>query len=191
MSSLLYIPSKKTVRIRPDFSQKPITIELPRDRRFATFVLAIVCFWGAIGTVGTFGIPAVLTALTPGLLKLLPFALAFISTGSVLYFGWMAMRLYVSNDTITIDQDEACLMRIQLFSKTRCCEPVSAYTGLQSRSLSTQVNNKAVTYQIVEMVHQEAEKTLPIFIDKGTSLPIHIVQDLSASLGLKIITNGQ
>jgi hypothetical protein len=187
VSDPLYISSGKTVRIRPDFSEHPVKIPLPRDRRLAVIVLAFVCIWGAIGTIGTFGIPAVLAQNTQGIVRLWPYMLALVMTITVLYFGWTAMRLYVSNDTITIDNGQVCFTRVELFSKSSWCEPIAAYQGVRNREISTKVNNKAVTYQVVEIIHPANGKTLPVFIDKGASLPAHILSDLATSLGLPVL----
>ncbi len=177
MPELLYLPPGKTVRIRPDLSEYPIRIEMPRDRRLAIIILAFVCIWGAIGTVGTFSIPAVLTASTSGLWKLLPYMLALASSIAVLYFGWLAMRLYVSNDTILLYDDHLVLTTYTLFHKMHKTMRFDEFLGVRSREVSSGEGESARTYQLIELVHRDEKHTLPVYLQKSSHPPKDLLLD--------------
>ncbi len=191
MNHLLYIPPGKTLRIRPDFSDNPVVIRLPRDRRLAMVLLVLVCLWGAIGTVGTFGIFAALTREAGGFARLWPPALALVVTGCILLIGWKALRLYVSENIIVINDGRVCLKRRSLWSTQDWCEPLSGYKGLAGRTLKTKKNARGLPYQIVELVHRQKEKTLPVFVDQGSSIPSYLMDDIANGLGIQVLRDNR
>lgn len=175
-------PNGETIRIRPDPSRLPIDIRLPVDRRPAVFVLALVCLWGAVGTTLTF---RSLTPLIEGNsfpLLALAFALASAITLFVLWLGWRALRLYVAEQIVIIDPGLVHYRSRTLWRAVEWHEPLAEYQGIRAGAIAA--TDGGLPWQVIELVHEDPARSLPLFADRGTHLPPPIGRSLSLLLKL-------
>ena len=186
MNDLLYLPSKRTVRIRPDLHDNPMRAELPRDRRAARIILALVSIWGAVGTVGLFhGLANLTTTIGLGFMSAL--VLAWAITAVAILFGVLAMRVYVSNDAIILNDKDVQLTTYSMFGKRRWRAPYSEFRGLRLSQTKAGSGAKAITYQLIELAHPDEDKTLPIYLAKSSHPPRQFLQELADRLGVAVL----
>ncbi len=185
MSKLLHIPSGKTVAIRPDLFEHPLRIELPRNRRPAWITLALLSLWGAFGTVGLFfGLARLSTQSGPWFW--LPLALAMIATLIAIYIGVLAMRLYVSNDTILLFEDHAKITSYSLFGKTAWTAQLDEYDHVRCRQITSDANANQKPYQLIELVHHNEDMTLPLYLEKTPHPLPHIAEKFADRFKLPV-----
>jgi hypothetical protein len=183
MNDLLYIPSGRTVTVRPDMSENPVRIELPRNKRPAWIALALVSVWGAVGVVGQFHGLARLSTNT-GLTLMAILTIATISTYIVIHIGVLAMRSYVTNDTILLFDDHVEFTAWSLFGKTKWSAPLSEYQGVQTRELPAGDPSNDKPYQIIELVHPDKNRTLPLYLEKSRHPSTGVFDKLADRFGL-------
>ncbi len=190
MSRLLFIPHGKTIRICAELSRLPARIELPRRRAAAVWLLVFASSW-------SFGVPMLIFyAMTEditareGLSKLVPFLIAFAITMTVLYLAWAALRHYASNDRITFYHDKVEVLEHHLFTKRAWSAPYSTFSGLGLREQNAPVRDgKRHHYYIIELIHPDGEKTIPLFAGAAPheNQVINRMQDYSHRLGIPIL----
>jgi len=188
MGKYFHIAGKTPPRIRLDLGKRPQSYELPMDKRLAVTILALVSLWGAVGTVGTFMLMQGLTENSRGMEMFFPWALGALIATVIIGFGALALRLYVHEREISIGQQEVVSRTPRLFGWSEWREPIANYSGLRIASLETESGGRPIPWQMVEMVHPDQSRNLPVLSDKGESVPLHIQAGLSKALGLPFLT---
>ena len=183
MNNLLYIPPNRTVSVRPDISENPMRIELPRNKRPSFITLALVSIWGAVGVVGLFHGLARLSANTDVTL-MSSLSIAFISTYIATHIGVLAMRSHVTNDTILLFDDHVEFTAWSLFRKTKWSAPLSEYQGVRTRELPASDQSNDKPYQLIELAHPDKNRTLPLYLEKSRHPSTGIFDKLADRFGL-------
>lgn len=173
------------VPIRPDFGASPVVIRLPVDRRLAVFVLALVCLWGAVGTIAGFRLLAPMTERTRDFEMLLPFLLALLVSGAIMTVGWRALRLYVGEQQMEIHGDFIRCRRPGLLADLRWREPLAAYSGVRLVTIATEAEDRP--WRLVELVHDRRDRTVPLYLERSRQPLTRLATDLAERLGKPII----
>ena len=181
MDDLLYLPARKTVHVLPDLTQNPVRIELPRNRKPARTVLALLSIWGAVGTVALFhGLAKWSQQMNNGLL--ISWVITLLVTLVAIWIGVLAMRQYVSPDTIVLHDDHLDLTRWSLWHKHEEHLALADFSHLAARSQQSGEGERRHLYQIIELVHKDGQTRLPLYIEKTPHPPQQWLQALSERL---------
>ncbi len=186
MTELLHIPARRNVRILPDFSHTPVRISLPRNRRPATIVLALVSIWGAAGIVGLFQLLAwqyTIAALSLSAILTIAFVVTLVS----IWIGFLAMRSYVTNDEILLFKDHVDLSTYTLFGKRNRSAELSEFRGLHTREIKKTGKDSNKPYQLIELVHPSPEKSLPLYLVRRTHPPQTVLEELAQRYALPLL----
>jgi hypothetical protein len=190
MERYFHKAKSKPPRIRLSLAPKdrPVSFELPRDKSLPVLIMVLVSIWGAVGIVGNFLLIAPMTEKAHGAALLVPYGLAALVTIVIVGLGWLALRLYVREDIVTIGEDEIIHRSPRLWGENVWREPLANYRGLRASALEIDIGAKKLTYQLVELVHEsDEEKTIPVFIERGTSLPQHLLRQMQSELGKEFV----
>ena len=130
MTPILELTPSRKIRIWPDYSILPIEIELPRRRRVAVFLMAVICIIAS-------GLFMLYMMLTPMVLTQsnLAFLISFAVTLAVLLLGWRAMRQYVIRDKLTISREGVEVIFRGIVCDSRLHWPLDACKGLRRREV--------------------------------------------------------
>lgn len=88
---------------------------------------------------------------------------------------------------MTFDDDFVTVTRKGWIRAESWREPLTNYEGLALRRKETPSRPKASPYQIIELVHKDSTKTLPLFAARRESQPIDHLDHYADVLGVDII----
>lgn len=109
------------------------------------------------------------------------------------FFGLLNLVLGVSQSaaelSLTISGSEVRVIKKTLFGEKTWREPLPNYRGVLLRESQTpghSVGNieTSTRYQIIELAHDDARKTIPLYVEKGVEPPRRIHQDFAERLRL-------
>jgi hypothetical protein len=189
MSATRLFPGGEPVSVQPDLARLPLQVRLPVDRRPAVAVLAVVCLWAAVGSVLTFRLlTPLIDAGAPSDLAL-AFAIALVVSAVILYAGWRALRLYVAEQEIEIDEREVRNRGRSLWGATEWREPLGQYRGLRLHELPAA--DGGPPWQVIEFVHPEAARCLPLLARRSRQPPRQPGRSLAERLQLPVIAGDE
>ncbi len=155
---MVYIPQERMIPVVPDLADLPVTIRLPRNRRWPFVVVVISGVWMIFGAFAGLWMPL----FWPTLSLAMQVAISFALTSAAVFAGIFALRLYASEDEVTI-------------SATGVDQRIFQWLGCRRKSLSwsdidaiKQSNSDG--FEVLELIPSNAE-ALPIavFISKKLS----------------------
>lgn len=184
MTPILELTAARRIRIRPDIDKLPIVLELPRQRKAAMALMAVVCIL-ASASFGLYG------WLAPGITGGgdVVILVGLLITLAVLLLGWRGMRQYVLRDTQTISREGVTVLFRGLLRDSTLHWPLSACKGLRRRELQlTGRDGAKVRYTLIEITH-ESGAAAPVIVERGLCALSDELYALSDLLGLAILTD--
>jgi hypothetical protein len=143
---------------RIDLTRLPVTQVDRSPKAAGIFLLVFACLWG--------GIPALVLVkavasgtMQTGLWGLLLFAVI----GIGIFIGGLA--LLASSTTTTLSREKVNVTKKSLFGTRQWIEPLSAFTGIRSRSEyhSGGKNSPSYTLHIIELLHPDPKKAVRLY----------------------------
>ncbi len=147
---------------RIDLDSLPAEKEIKGTKTLGCFMVGFATLWGGIPTAVLIG-SLFSGKFEPAMLMILIFTVV----GAVLFL--VGLNQFFIKGTIKIGAEEISYFRKTLFKRAEWTEPVSSYKGVLYRSEyhSGGKNHSSYTLYIVELLHEEKEKTVQLFSSRS------------------------
>lgn len=164
------------VQVCADLSSLPQRLELSYGSRRGAIVLILFgASWVIIPLTITFQDP---NRSWPALALLAAFAVI----GAGLAYGGFA-GLY-RREWAVLGHDGVEHHYVSLRRSTSWSEPFSAYKGVRYRKESVRRNNRHIDFQIIELLHDDREKCIPLFVSRSREVPRAKLESYARALNL-------
>lgn len=108
-------------------------------------------------------------------------------------FGAMNIARLVTgpkgSGTLTFHKDHVVVEEPGWLKAKKWQQPLSSYKGIAIRTGKQPKNKKLKPFQIIEMIHEDKSKNLPLYAKRGSAKPMKIFNDYANKLNLKPITD--
>ncbi len=151
-----------TVRVDTDLTFLPQTLDLSPKRSSA---IALILFGGAWIAVTVAALGGV-TSLTQGDMVLLVGTTIL----GALVIAWGVTRLFRRHRAV-LSADGVEVMERGLFGVDAWYEPYGAYKGVLYRRILVRSKNSTRIYQVIELLHEDREKCVPLFVKQSSKVP--------------------
>ena len=150
------------VRVDANITFLPQTLDLSPRRSSAVALILLGGFWIGITIAALGGV----TSLTQGDMTILVGATIF----GALVMAWGVTRLF-RRHRVVLSADGVEVMERGLFGVDAWYEPYGAYKGVLYRRILIRSKNSTRIYQVIELLHEDREKCVPLFVKQSSKVP--------------------
>ena len=150
------------VRVDANLTFLPQTLDLSPPRSAAVILMLFGLFWIGIAIVSLRDVTTPQTG-----------EFAILAAGALIglsIIGWATTLLFRRHIAVLSDDGVEVTQR-SLFGAKAWYEPYRAYKGVLRRKVVVRTKNSSRTYQVIELLHEDRDKCVPLFIRQTKEQP--------------------
>ena len=162
-------------RPKVDLSRRPATASIAPNKAIGVIGLMFSLAW--------IGFTLFIVAeFRDAPLPAMAFAALFPAIGLIM--AVTMIRTLVQRLEVTFGHTAVTAVRRGLLGSNNWTLPYSAYQGVLHRQVVVRSKNRTTTYQVIELHHTQADRSIPLYVATGTTMPRDRWEDYSRALKL-------
>lgn len=115
---------------------------------------------------------------------------ALLALGFASYGGYNFAKLFKGTNgsgTLTFHKSHVEVEEAKWIGKKKWQSPYSEFEGIKTRTAKPSKKKSLKPYQIIELIHPDKQKNLPLYAKRGPDTPQNKLEEFSRKLNVKIL----